>query len=405
MKKFKVLISTIVLSLLCSTVSFAQPIESGVENKKLMVFDSKKANEKANKKLIKGYQINYTTNTKNDIGKSSDIAININDLFNEKSVLNKAIRLMKQGNIIFIYGEDLDIDSLEEALGIEIDGLEESEYELKQKETKWDIIGIMNGQVCNFGNIQYTEESGDIKVDTFINDIISIRESESIKNNMLAHQASDSMLAPSEKMYSLSSASDIEEVKSYYGLTSSIYLPSGTGSDKEVARIVSDLILSKEKNPQDPTNTKFALKNNAQVLSYQTLNPYGTTEFNTTHKLMYSSDELQGWGPGNIAETSGTITVGLPWGINYAFTSTGEYSIKTSPLLQEDQVKWKVWEPSVFGVGQPLDSNATISPGIAWTSDGSTSGALVTHEATVRELLTSKEFTFDLNKSIKYFEN
>jgi len=408
----KTIIFMLVLTLLLS-LSFNSFANSKKENKnKVIVFDAEEKGKAIKKyieesredkkldvdttisvkeELLDKYDISITDDSTISVEPEDTIAINEKDLYKNKLLLDKVNS--NEGNLIYIYGNDIDIDKLNSHLKLESNDEKAEDTKKKGKEkdfkeTKWDVVGICNGEICYFGNINSFDFEGNkkkkIEVDTFIDRFLSHKESLSQQDNEISTR---SIVG--------------NKVKSEYNLDDTLYRDNAWGDSILRAELNADYVLYKDtEHDDDDKYDYFYITNNVQI---DAKNDKGCSAkyLEVDHSTRYSSDEIEGWGP-EEQKVSGSeyITVGLPWSVSYTFFPNQGYTLDCDGSLRYDEVHWKARNKGYLGDLVFEDDQVRIKPGTAWASTGTLAAMDIEDTATVQ--YGNNTYTLEIYKGVKY---
>ncbi|MGB8452485.1 MAG: hypothetical protein WCD89_09140 [Anaerocolumna sp.] len=351
-------------------------------------FDSIK--DKINVNILDRNNIIPYTNIDNESTGERIYGVNYNDFSSKENVKKQAKQLIDDDENVYLYGQDLDIQVIENQLDIDIDGYDAKEEAAKGgdispiQESKWNIIGIENGTATYFAHLQsydYDDNAIEPKLDTYI-DVIA-----NGKDNLKGNTSDIAILSANETVYS------------EYDLNDYLYKDDQWGNSILRAQLNADYIMYQNlSEDSDDTYDYFYLKNNVELYTNSGKGCTGNN-ITVTHTLPFSSDELEDWGPTSSSDDD-TFTVSLPWGVAWTFNAYSNIDIETSGSQANDTVTYEAYNHSLMGYYPFDDDNVRIQPGTAWASTGTYAG--INTEASAEVDYGVNTYSLSLSDDIRY---
>jgi hypothetical protein len=239
--------------------------------------------------------------------------------------------------------------------GAELEKLVLKEQQINEK--KYDVIGgyKRNGKVIPFlGTIQ-TDDS-EIGMVHYIDSILD--------NVNHVHLEKKSILTTSKAVATNVHDSPNHNATAYSGTT-------------KVANINMDYFLEQDLEETVDKYDHFALKDHMELTTYNGADPTGML---LRHDLPYAGctdcDNMEEWSPKDTTNES-SISVSLPWGIGWNFTTNDDIDIDASGSQTTDYAKWFVTEARTWS--SYLHNPERATPGNAWISTGTYAGVDITN--------------------------
>lgn len=412
-KLFKVTVILVLTLVSFSTTVFAKEAEypDPIKDKIIFITDNEKITKEVLvdrknsdveiENLMSEYDITYTSNIYDqDISISDSVVISWEDALSEYSRVREFIR---EGKYVYIFGEKLESDLVEEKLGDKNKTEAKKDPKFSEKaddrqreETKWDIIGLNSEGSIYFSKVQsYSYDSVEIEItpDIILQEVF--RSLTKIKSNQNKIK---------NKQISILSYSTDTIVKAEYDLASSYYAQNASGVSILRATLNTDYILKQNlSNDIDPTYDYFYLRDNVELSCPNGSNCASFRDIDVEHWLRYpSSDNLIDWGPDATNNVSGGyVTVGLPWAVSWTFIpSASTTDISISGGQTTDRLHWEVYNEAWTGIRYELGNPTRFQPGTAWASSGTLASIYIDNYASIR--YGANEYSLEVYKLVEY---
>lgn len=303
-------------------------------------------------------------------------------------------QLIQSGKLVYLYGENIDLETAEKIYDIPItpdeEALQSKNLGANKLSEKYNMIGLViaNGEKSlSKGTI--TVENPDGTPKTVIQTFMYVDQI--LENLVRQHLAPNSWF-----MYNVANATGTR-IDSDMSNLSTLYI----GTTK-IATLNGDYHLWQEKEECSDTYDYFSMESSLELINYNGAN----NEFlHIRHTLPYKDygDEVEKWDPSS--DTSGSSwTVSLPWGISWSFDTAASVAVDQEGSTTTDYAEWLVskrWYQS------SLVSPALFVPGTTWLSTGTLAGidinttGYVYYNGETKEIYQTEEYRYSYSTKNK----
>ncbi|MHC9161595.1 hypothetical protein [Exiguobacterium profundum] len=345
------------------------------------------------RKAITVESLDYKTKSKKEItylDDSTDIAVNIKDVKNDKQLQQYLQQSIQYGKKVFIYGG---LTSKEYKKILKLDELKvkdkngKGSFNFGETHVANDEKGALSEDVINSNEetsvIGYTlDENEDVQY--FEINITSYDENGQLRENdeevyiqeILSHESEMADAIKSEELSDVkvsflqknSAAAANIEVMDKYGFVTSVY----DSRNYLIGRLDTDFRLLKESKDTSSTYDYFTLQPITQINHY---NGALSKRLYQNIAMRYDADELKNWTPkGDTSGSDFSLGMSFPFSISFSMSFKDAASIDDQSSLAYDYARWVVTDGSLGG--------ETFEGAAGWASIGTYSSSILTTEGT-----------------------